>query len=68
MIKLEKVMKLNNCYQLLLIVQYFKSYDYLYAIFEIWSKIDENSDDCMEWSYYVMEKLDIYKVGYCIKD
>ena len=66
--KLGKVIKFNNCYQLLLTVQYFKSYDYLYTIFEILSKIDENSVDCMEWSYYVMEKLDIYKVGYCIKD
>ena len=66
--KLGKVIKFNNCYQLLLTVYYFKSYVYLYAIFEIWSKIDEFSDDCMEWSYYVMEKLDIYKVGYCIKN
>ena len=66
--KLGKVIKFNNCYQLLQIVQYFKNYVYLYAIFEFWSKIDENLDDCMEWSYYVMEKLDIYKVGYCIKD
>ena len=32
-------MKLNNCYQLLLIVQYFKNYDYLYAIFEIGQKL-----------------------------
>ena len=34
----------------------------------ILSKNDENLDDYMEWRYYDIEKLDICRVGYCIKD
>ena len=66
--KLGKGIRFNNWCQLLLIVQYFKRNVYFYAIFGILSKIDENSVDCMEWNYYDMEKLDIYKVRYGIKD
>ena len=66
--KLGKGIRFNNWCQLLLIVQYFKRNVYLYAIFEILSKIDENSVDCKEWNYHVMKKLDIDKVRYDIKD
>ena len=68
MVKLGNVIKFNNYYQLLLMVQYYKSYDSFYAVYEFCREIVETSDDCIKWSYYVMKKLDIQKVGYCRKN